>query len=61
MARSYPAPREPLTAEEKSLLQVARTGDSAELALLNPEVRAQHEAQEAVAFEQFVNSGQKRP
>ena len=61
MPHSYPAPREPLTAEEKALLQLARTGGPAELALLNPEVRARHDAQEAAAFEQFVNSGLKRP
>jgi hypothetical protein len=53
---SHPAPPEPLTAEEKILLRIARTAAPEEIAMLNPELRAQQQASSAAEFERFVHS-----
>ena len=52
---SYPAPVQPLTAQEKALLQIAQHAGPAEIALLDPVVRAKQEALEDAKFEKFVN------
>jgi hypothetical protein len=53
-AVSHPAPKAPLTEEEKLLLRIARSGNPHELAMLNPVVRAQQEADEEAEFHEFV-------
>jgi hypothetical protein len=61
-APSHPAPEEPLTQEEKLLLRVVHRGDSREMAILNPEVRAKNEAEDEAEFRQFVeqsNEGER--
>jgi hypothetical protein len=55
-APSHPAPPLPLTPQEKALLRVLHRGNTtqlAELAVLNPEVSAARDAQEAAAFHAF--------
>ncbi len=55
---SYPAPVAPLSAEERMLLQVARTGGPEEIAMLDPVARAKEEAEGEAEFERFA--GQSR-
>ncbi len=52
-APSHPAPALPLTAEERELVQIARTGDPKTLATINPETQAKLQAQESAEFEKF--------
>lgn len=52
-APSHPAPPLPLTAEEKLFLHMLRYNNATQLAELNPDVRAQHDAEEATAFKAF--------
>jgi hypothetical protein len=58
-AISRPAPAAPLTKEERILLSIAHTGDPQELAMLNPEIRAQQEAESEAEFERFVRAATK--
>jgi hypothetical protein len=58
-AISHPAPAAPLTKEERILLSIAHTGDPQELAMLNPEIRAQQEAESEAEFERFVRAATK--
>ena len=53
MEASHPAPAMGLTAQERELVQLARTGDVKDLAALNPEMRAKAEAQDAAEFQKF--------
>jgi hypothetical protein len=53
---SHPEPPEPLTAEEKILLHIAHTAAPEEIAMLNPEIRAQQQARSAAEFERFAQS-----
>lgn len=53
---SQPEPPTPLTAEEKILLRIAHTAAPEEIALLNPEIRAQQQASSAAEFERFAQS-----
>jgi hypothetical protein len=50
---SFPAPPEPLTEQEKLLLQIAHRRDPQEMAMLNPAVQAQQQAAEAAEYEEF--------
>jgi hypothetical protein len=50
---SHPAPAMGLTAQERELVRLARTGDAKELAPLDPEMRAKAEAQDAAEFQKF--------
>ncbi|HSU18938.1 MAG TPA: hypothetical protein VLI45_04275 [Acidobacteriaceae bacterium] len=43
----------PLTTQEKLLLQLAREGDPQEIAMLNPDVRAQQEREGKAEFNKF--------
>ncbi len=52
-AASRPAPPLPLTQEEKMLLRLIHTVGPQELAMLNSEVRAKHEAEADAEFRQF--------
>lgn len=52
---SFPAPPEPLTEQEKLLLQIAHRRDPQEMAMLNPAVQAQQQAAEAAEYEEFFN------
>lgn len=52
-AASRPAPPLPLTQEEKMLLRLIHTVGPQELAMLNSEVRAKHEAEADAEFQQF--------
>ena len=52
-AASRPAPPLPLTREEKMLLRLIHTVGPQELAMLNSEVRAKHEAEADAEFQQF--------
>jgi hypothetical protein len=57
-AASEPAPPLPLTAQEQRFLHLVQshdTADLAEVAELDPGVRAEHEALEHTAFERFFN------
>ncbi|MGA9670359.1 MAG: hypothetical protein WBQ94_14195, partial [Terracidiphilus sp.] len=56
---SYPAPKAPLTQEEKLLLRVVHEGDPQEMAMLNPEIRAKQEAQSDAEFQEFVEQSIK--
>jgi hypothetical protein len=58
-APSHPAPEEPLTEEEKLLLQVVHKGDAQEMAMLNPAVREKQEAEEEAEFHKFVEQSIK--
>ena len=58
---SYPAPAEPLTAEEKLLRRIARDGDHQDFALLNPETREQAISAEEAEFESFLQSAGTEP
>jgi hypothetical protein len=51
----FPAPEAPLTAEEKLLLRVAHHPDPDQVALLNPEERAELELRDQVQFQQFFD------
>jgi hypothetical protein len=51
---NQPAPKAPLTEQEKLLLRIARSGNPHELAMLNPAVRAKQEAAEEAEFQKFV-------
>jgi len=51
---SQPAPKAPLTEQEKLLLRIAHSGNPHELAMLNPAVRAKQEAAEEAEFQKFV-------
>jgi hypothetical protein len=55
-APSHPAPSEPLTAEERTLLRIAHTAAPEEIAMLNPEIRAREQAASAAEFERFAQS-----
>jgi hypothetical protein len=50
---SHPAPVMGLTAQERELVRLARTGDAKELVPLDPEMRAKAEAQDAAEFQKF--------
>jgi hypothetical protein len=50
---SHPAPAMGLTAQERELVQLARTGDAKDLAALGPEMRAKAEARDAAEFQKF--------
>ena len=52
-AQCRPAPPLPLTREEKMLLRLIHTVGPQELAMLNSEVRAKHEAEADAEFQQF--------
>ena len=52
---SYPAPVEPLTAEEKALVQIAQHGNADAIAFLNPIVQAKREARKEREFKKFVD------
>jgi hypothetical protein len=52
-AESRPAPPLPLTQEEKMLLRLVQTVGPQELAMLNSEERARHEAEADAEFQQF--------
>ena len=58
-APSHPAPEEPLTQEEKLLLRVVHRADPQEMAMLNPEVREKHEAEDEAEFRRFVEQSNK--
>lgn len=58
-AASHPAPEEPLTHQEKLLLSIVRKGDPQEMAMLNPVIRQQQEAQSEAEFNQFVKQSIK--
>lgn len=52
-APSHPAPELPLTAQERELVQLARTADPKMLAALAPETQAKVDAQEEENFDKF--------
>lgn len=52
-APSYPAPALPLTAQERALVQLVRTGDPKQLAALTPEQEAKVDAEKAAEFARF--------
>lgn len=52
-APSHPAPVLPLTAQERALVQLARTADPKLLAALSPETQAKIDAQEADNYNKF--------
>jgi hypothetical protein len=54
-----PVPPQPLRQEEKMLLPLIHTGGPQESAMLNSEVRAEHEAEADIEFRQFF--GQVMP
>jgi hypothetical protein len=51
----FPAPEDPITAEEKLLLRIARHTDPDEVATLNPEERTELELRDQVQFQQFFD------
>lgn len=53
-AASHPAPEAPLTKQEKILLRIAHTGDTEELTMLNPEMRARQQAEIEAEFQRFA-------
>jgi hypothetical protein len=59
-AASRPAPPLPLTQEEKMLLRLVHTVGPQQLAILNPEERAKHEAEADAEFQQFFGQGTAR-
>ena len=50
---SYPAPPMPLTKQERLLLRLAHNADPAEIAMLDPAVRAARDAEETAEFREF--------
>lgn len=58
-AASHPAPIAPLTQEEKLLLRIAHRGNPEELAMLNPQVQAQRDAESEAEFLKFVDESTK--
>jgi len=59
-AANHPAPVAPLTQQEKLLLRIAHQADPQELAMLNPQVRAQRDAESEAEFLKFVDESTKR-
>ena len=59
---SFPAPPLPLTEQERLLLRLAHRGDSENIAILNPDVRAAQTAKATVQFQQFfeINATEMR-
>ena len=51
---SYPAPPQPLTAQEKMLLEVAKNPTPDEIAMLDPVEQAKQAALDDARFEKFV-------
>jgi hypothetical protein len=49
----FPAPRLPLTQQEKLLLRLAHRNDAQDMNLLNPDVQAQQSAKATQQFQQF--------
>jgi len=58
-APSHPAPAEPLTQQERLLLRIVHTGDPEEMAMLNPDIRAEQETESAAEFRKFVEQSIK--
>jgi hypothetical protein len=58
-AVSHPAPIAPLTQEEKLLVRIVHRADPQELAMLNPQVRDQREAESEAEFLKFVDDSTK--
>jgi hypothetical protein len=58
-AASHPAPEAPLTQEERLLLRIVHRGDPEELAMLNPQIRAQRDAESEAEFLKFVDESTK--
>jgi hypothetical protein len=54
-ATSRPAPREPLTEQERLLVQIAATGDAKRTELLNPEIQRQRQLEAKAEFDHFFN------
>jgi hypothetical protein len=54
-AASFPAPPLPLTEQERLLLRLAHRGDSDDMAILNPDVRAAQTAKATEQFQQFFD------
>jgi hypothetical protein len=52
-APSHPAPVQPLTEQERALIQLAQNADPKLLAALSPETQARIEAQEADNYNKF--------
>ena len=52
---SFPAPPLPLTEQERLLLRLAHRGDSDDMAILNPDVRAAQTAKATEQFQQFFD------
>ncbi len=50
---SFPAPPVPLTEQERLLMRLAQRGEADNMALLNPDVRAEQTAKAAQQFQQF--------
>jgi hypothetical protein len=59
-AVSHPAPKAPLTQQERLLLQIAHAGNPHEIAMLNPVIRARQEAEEQADFHKFVEQSNQQ-
>ena len=61
-ASSFPAPPLPLTEQERLLLRLAHRGDSENMAMLNPALRAAQTARATEQFQQFfeINATEMR-
>jgi hypothetical protein len=59
---SFPAPPLPLTEQERLLLRLAHRGDRENMALLNPDVRAEQTAKDTEQFQHFfaINAAEMR-
>jgi hypothetical protein len=59
---SFPPPPLPLTEQERLLLRLAHRGDAQNMALLNPDVRAEQTAKATEQFQQFfaINAEEMR-
>jgi hypothetical protein len=60
-APSRPAPVLPLTAQERALIELARTADPKQLAVLNSETQAKKEAEDAAEFNKFFATPPRPP
>ena len=58
---SFPAPPLPLTEQERLLLRIAHKADPVEMAMLDPAVRAKHDAEDVADYREFFKPPPPQP
>jgi hypothetical protein len=55
---SFPAPEPPLTEEEKLLRRIVSKGNQQDIAMLNPQIRAEDQDRNEAEFERYLREVQ---